>query len=531
MKARFETSAVALAVWAAAAWCCGWLPAARGANILAVFPMEGRSHWIVNRELLVELARRGHNLTVLTPFHEPGDPWELVKPTAQLAGSTKFDFLGYGSLSTFTQFVILFHMGTDFCQRLMDDPVVRELIDSQERTYDLLIMETFFHDCFFAFSHKYRAPTVLACAFGGGNTWINYAVGNPYPLSYLPEGGVAYTTRMSLFQKTYNSLLSLALNLYRDLVYFPALDEIVRKAFGDPSMPPLAEMERNMSLLLLNNHFSFDYARPLVPNAVQVAGMHIKPPKALPKDLQEFMDAATEGVVYFSMGSNIKSADLSEELRAVFLKTFAKLKQKVLWKFEDDSLPNQPPNLRISKWFPQSDLLVHRNVRLFVTHGGMMSLQEALYAGVPLLGFPIFGDQEANLVRARDAGFGLLLHINNITEQSLGWALDQLLGDPRYAERARQCSRLFHDRPEPPLQLAARSVEYVLRHGGARHMRSAALDLPWYRLLLLDVAAFLLLCAAAAALAAALAVRFLVRKLSGTAGAAPVRGKKTEKKD
>ncbi|XP_046980835.1 UDP-glucosyltransferase 2-like [Schistocerca americana] len=510
-------------------WCC--LHAVRGANILAVLPWEGRSHWIMHRELLVELARRGHNLTVMTPFHEPGDPWEVIRTHAPFVEGGKFDFVEYGSLSPFTQQTVVSGIGTEVCRRLMDNPGVRDLIDSRQRTYDLLIMEGFFHDCFLAFSHKYRAPTVLTCTFGGGSSWDNHPMGNPYPLAYLPEAGLAYSSSMSLFQKTYNALFSLAINLHRVLVYFPVMDEMVREHFGDPSMPPLAELQSNASLLLINNHFSFDYPRPLAPNTVQVAGMHIRPPKALPKDLQEFMDAAAEGVIYFSIGSNVKSTDLSEEVRAVFLKTFARLRQKVLWKLEGDSLPNQPANLRISSWFPQSDLLAHRNMRLFITHGGMMSVLEALYAGVPLLGVPIFGDQVMNVLRARDSGYGLLLHLRNITQESFDWAVNELLTDPRYAENARKLSRLFHDRPEPPLETAVRSVEYVLRHGGARHTRPAALHLGWHHYLLLDVAAFVLLSALSAAAGAVLAVRFLVGTFFRKSAIPASSKKKTAKKD
>lgn len=40
------------------------------ANILVVYPMPSRSHQLVYKPLLRELARRGHQLTVLTPFTE-----------------------------------------------------------------------------------------------------------------------------------------------------------------------------------------------------------------------------------------------------------------------------------------------------------------------------------------------------------------------------------------------------------------------------------------------------------------------------
>lgn len=101
-----------------------------------------------------------------------------------------------------------------------------------------------------------------------------------------------------------------------------------------------------------------------------MGGAHIKPPKPLPKDLQTFLDESKNGVIYFSLGSFVKGTDMPPETTAIFLQTFAKLKQNVLWKFEDDSLPNIPPNVKISKWLPQTDILAHPNVVLFISHGG-----------------------------------------------------------------------------------------------------------------------------------------------------------------
>lgn len=46
----------------------------------------------------------------------------------------------------------------------------------------------------------------------------------------------------------------------------------------------------------------------------------------------------------------------------------------MLWKWEDD-LPDKPSNIRIEKWLPQNDILGHPNVKLFITHGGLLSTQ------------------------------------------------------------------------------------------------------------------------------------------------------------
>lgn len=74
------------------------------------------------------------------------------------------------------------------------------------------------------------------------------------------------------------------------------------------------------------------------------------------QELKKIMDNAKNGVIYFSMGSNLKSKLMPDELKQNFLKMFGSLKQTVLWKFEDD-LPNTPNNVHILKWAPQPSIL------------------------------------------------------------------------------------------------------------------------------------------------------------------------------
>lgn len=56
----------------------------------------------------------------------------------------------------------------------------------------------------------------------------------------------------------------------------------------------------------------------------------------------------------------------------------------------------------------------------------------------------------------------------------------------------KELSALFHNRPLKPLDTAVYWIEYVIRHKGAFHLRTAASTLSWYQYLLLDVIAFLL---------------------------------------
>lgn len=106
-----------------------------------------------------------------------------------------------------------------------------------------------------------------------------------------------------------------------------------------------------------------------MPGIVYYAGAHIKPPKPLPTYLQQFLDTAEHGVIFFSLGSHLQSSKLPKEKMNAFMNVFGTLKQRVIWKFEDESY-KVPANVLIGKWLPQSDILAHPNVVLFITHGG-----------------------------------------------------------------------------------------------------------------------------------------------------------------
>lgn len=63
-------------------------------------------------------------------------------------------------------------------------------------------------------------------------------------------------------------------------------------------------MEKNLSAMLLNSFTPLTSARPTIDGMVPVGGMHIYPPKALPADMQNFLDEAEHGAIYFSLGKH-----------------------------------------------------------------------------------------------------------------------------------------------------------------------------------------------------------------------------------
>lgn len=159
-------------------------------------------------------------------------------------------------------------------------------------------------------------------------------------------------------------------------------------------IPPVSQMEKNLSAVLLNSHAPLTSTRPTVPGMVFIGGMHIKQvPDPLPEDIKQFIENSEHGVIYFSLGSNVKSSEMPKESRQIFLDVFSELKQRVIWKFEDENVPKLPPNVMVRKWLPQPDILAHPKIKVFITHGGLFGTQEGVYNAVPMLGMPFYCDQ------------------------------------------------------------------------------------------------------------------------------------------
>lgn len=367
--------------------------------------------------------------------------------------------------------------------------VQRELIQRGKNHFDLVIVEVVRTDALYGFAAHFNAPIIGFSTFG--TDWnIDELVGNTSPLSYIPLVTAGLSDRMTYWERVDTFYQTAVAWLNWELAFRPAHAELYEKYFPHVAKKvPLRELTKNFSLVLLNQHFSLSFPRPYVPNMIEVGGLHIDhKPAPLPKDMEDFIQGAgSAGVIYFSLGSNVKSKNLPEERRQMLLQTFASLPQRVLWKFEDDQLPGKPDNVFLSKWFPQPDILAHPKVKLFITHGGLLSTIESIHHGKPVLGLPFFYDQFLNVERAKRDGFGLGLDHKVVTSSELRQTIERLLTEPSFARTAKEMSARYRDQPMTPQETAIWWTEYVLRHKGAHHMRVAGQDLSFIAYHSLDV--------------------------------------------
>ncbi|KAL7835029.1 hypothetical protein SRHO_G00292760 [Serrasalmus rhombeus] len=311
----------------------------------------------------------------------------------------------------------------------------------------------------------------------------------PTPPSYVPISPVQLTDHMSFAERTYNVLLYGFYSVVFHMFSRGSLNGLYSELLGKPTT--LCDTMGKADIWLIRTYWDFEYPRPFLPNFKFVGGLHCKPAKPLPKEMEEFVQSSgDDGIVVFSLGSMVKN--LTKERANTIAAALGQIPQKVLWRYTGEKPDTLAPNTRLYDWIPQNDLLGHPKTKAFISHGGTNGLYEAIYHGVPMVGIPLFADQPDNLLHMKTKGAAVMLEFNKMETKDLKDALTEVINNPSYKESMMRLSRIHHDQPMKPLDQAVFWIEFVMRNKGAKHLRVAAHDLTWYQYHCLDVAAFLL---------------------------------------
>ncbi|XP_040186831.1 UDP-glucuronosyltransferase 2A2-like [Rana temporaria] len=486
--------------------CALFFSAAQAGKIL-VIPVEG-SHWINIKVLMMELIQRGHELTVIRPsnslyidetsehfkvenvpmsdtqimsrkeFEEYAMNWVFHQAFAKHSSSFSVAWEFIGALQTGTQ------MSTVALGAIFENKEVMERLTNAG--FDLILADPY-NVAGVMLAHHLKLPIVF---FG---RWmptedIHFAIA-PSPLSYVPVINSRVTDKMAFHERVKNVALYYLYLGAAHLLIYPAYDKLAQRYLNTDI--GVFEMYKRADIYLMKVDFVFEFPRPTMPNAMYIGGFQCRPPKPLPEDIQRFMDSSEQGVVVFSLGTIIKKLPL--HIAREFAAGLAQLKERVIWRYSGEPLDTLGNNTMTVDWLPQNDLLSHPNTKVFLAHGGENGVYEALYHGVPIVGFPLFGDQYENLLRLKTRGAAVLLeNLQDLTAKDIFDAVRTVIDDPSYSQAMRHLSELHRDTPVPPRDLAVFWTEFVMRHKGARHLQPAANDLAWYQYHLLDVTGFLL---------------------------------------
>ena len=251
-----------------------------------------------------------------------------------------------------------------------------------------------------------------------------------------------------------------------------------------------SELISEASLFITIRDVLFETSRPSSPDVIRMGNLMGRPASQLPEQLEEFMTSSPYGVIVVSFGSWLD--DLPQDTLEKMLEAFGNVRQNVLWKYNGNVPECIPKNVEIVTWFEQNDVLGHPKVKLFISHGGLNSLIESVYHGVPMALLPIGIDQYTNAALAVDKGIAVVLKIGRLTALELTSAIEQVLVDRSYRNNVKNLSDIMKEMQHSKTTNPSFWIEHVIKHGHL-NLRPHAFDLPWYQFFMLDIFATLFL--------------------------------------
>ena len=151
-------------------------------------------------------------------------------------------------------------------------------------------------------------------------------------------------------------------------------------------------------------------------------------------------------VVYISLGTVIKGAvSFFQNCLEAFCDENIDVIISVGNNFDSRKLKNIPSNIHIYNSVPQLEVLKMADV--FVTHGGMNSVSEALVYGVSMVVIPFVSDQPVNAQCIEKLGVGKRLEYSEVNKDTLKEYVQSVLLDADIKENIEKVQKLIRQAP------------------------------------------------------------------------------------
>lgn len=201
--------------------------------------------------------------------------------------------------STWNNLFLTWDIGLLTTEYALQDRNVQALLNRTDLKFDVVILEQFFHDSWMMFAHKFKAPLITIATLGHADYFDN-AMGFETPSAFVPHSVLALNDDMTFWQRCQNLFWTSVDKVLRRYYYMAKMQAMADKYFTnlDAPVPSLLDMEKNISLRIVNHHRSTTRPRPVMPGLIHVAGTHIKPARQLPTDIKVIMMQYRNGVSY-----------------------------------------------------------------------------------------------------------------------------------------------------------------------------------------------------------------------------------------
>ncbi|XP_011858394.1 PREDICTED: UDP-glucuronosyltransferase 2B1-like [Vollenhovia emeryi] len=441
------------------------------------------SHHMWTEHLVKGLLRKGHHVHTVSVLETKVEGKLAENLTYDIfedvfTSHDKFQDYCLDQWEQFNEFYMAYvgyYWGITKCDTVIKTKAAKELLERIKAVeFDVIVQDMTVQECFYGLWEDAKGkPPIVGYLPYASAPWLKDLTGGPSYPTVRPYTNSDIAKPVGLWQTTWNTLYFILDDLLRHYYFLPNIQRIAEKYVGH-AIRPLHEIEKDsINILLINSYCAFELAIPLPPNSLEIGGLHVQPIAGdevvtYPKNVHVFLDEAKSGAIVISFGTNVrwKSVGL-DKIKAVIL-ALSKLKQRVLWKLDIEgdigASFQMPDNVMALKWIPQKEVLSHKNVKAVWMHAGLLSTQEAIWEGIPMIVTPFFMDQKSNAEVLVAKGVGIRLDFKILSTQSVLHAIEKILYNKSYTRNMKRLSSEFRDRPIPPLDLAVWSIEYTARH-------------------------------------------------------------------
>ncbi|KAF8361713.1 hypothetical protein PRIPAC_88636, partial [Pristionchus pacificus] len=433
------------------------------------------------------LVDAGHDVTVLIPeldtrLKDGSNKAKVVRIPPNEEAKAVFAKLDTGEINLFrfsetNPLIPLWtkgSMGFVFakqCEATLESGEVAKL---RNEKFDVYIVEIF-DICGMMLSHLLQPRSIIKVSTTIMMGEQHDELGVPLPLSYSPS---CLTRSLDV-----HSIVSRAWNIFAEqmarLKYSgmrSQVDAVFRKKFGE-DYPTLKEISSNVAYAFTNTEPLIDFATPTLSRVIDIGGLGAKEPKELDEYWASIMTRRPK-VVLISFGTLAKAFLLPASQKEGILKVVSAFPSiTFIWKYEkkDDfahGLAAKVDNLVLTEWMPQTDLLDHPNLAVFITHGGMGSVQELTQRGKPAILIPIFGDQPRNAAMIEHNLLGKVLGKLEVgNHEKIIALLKEVMENPEYAENAKRVARMLAKKPFSSKEKLLRYVDFAAEFGPSTSLR------------------------------------------------------------
>ncbi|KAJ8723040.1 hypothetical protein PYW07_004220 [Mythimna separata] len=469
---------------------------------LVVFPVASRSHTLLGDHLVTTLLDGGHNVTYVTTFTrvKAADRLRIID-ISSAANDDTLEFKNVPQLPDLSSSRLPSHEflleGTRTAERAVRHPDVQALMKDTAEEFDVVVAEWYYSGLLAPLAAVFECPLVWYSSVDA--SWMSLQlVDQPSsPTLFVdPMAAALPTLPPSVVDRVYRigrqAYLSAWVYYITHYVETPAYYEIYQLAiqWRGRSPPFYEDLVHDGAMLLINSQPLLGQGLPLPHNAKYIGGHHVEGSDAtLPKSLQQLVDSAKHGVIYFNLGGST-SEDLPVGTKQELLRAFRQVEQTVVWKYRG-TLDYVPGNVHLVEKAPQLAMLKHPNTVMMITHGGYLSYLEAMYCGVPIISLPVKRDQLLTVDLAASRGRGVRVPLTSMIGYRVKEAILEMLGNYSYRSNAKEASVVLQNPLVPMRQELLYWVEHAMSTRGAPHLRSRALQLSAMERLHLDVLAVL----------------------------------------